>query len=114
MGIRGFVARHTNVAIHAALVVGLAVGYAILVVSAANDPDTPDANIGAGIVFLPLAGLGLPWSLVVFTGAIETSRDYGWDWLEFAVVVACASVNVAIHLLLSRRADGRATREGAA
>jgi hypothetical protein len=41
------------------------------------------------------------------TGVIDTAEDL----LEFVVLVGCASLNLAIHFLLSRRADRRRAHE---
>ena len=77
--------------IHASIVTGTAL---LLVALDLLHPDSPpDANIGAGLVGLFLAGLGLPWSLVLFDSE-ATGRTLG------VLVAATALANVALHALV--------------
>jgi hypothetical protein len=80
---------------HAAAVAFLVV---VLVVSLVGH-DSPDANIGAGLIGLALGGLGLPWSIPVYWAP---SSD-----LAYALVGASAVVNVLLHAWLVRRAGRR-------
>ncbi len=56
-----------------------------------------DANIGAGFAMLALAALGMPWSLLVFSGVIPEGRDFA----ETSLFIAFALANVLIHGLLA-------------
>jgi len=55
------------------------------------------ANIGAGVAVLAPAGLGMPWSLLYFSGAIPEERDFG----EASLFITFALCNVLIHGLLT-------------
>lgn len=115
--------------VHAGLVLGLtAVTLTMLLTS---DPDG-GANIGAGILSLPLIPLGLPWSLVnVYDKFVApvlpmSAYTYPYPWwtqlVEFAALYVPALLNVVLHALLVRRAarrraaalSGRRPRTGSA
>jgi hypothetical protein len=66
-------------------------------------PPTPDANIGAGVLALPLLAVGAPWSLLSFFA----STDHGYE----LALVAAAVLNLALHAFVVRR---RALGEAAA
>jgi len=68
----------------------------------------PDANIGAGLVQLLLAGLGMPWSLLTFGGVLSEQRDC----VETLKFVSFALVNLLLHgvLALVRTRPGRTRR----
>lgn len=54
----------------------------------------PDANIGAGLVWLfALGGLALPWSLLSLTGVLPEQRDS----VEMILFIAFALFNVLLH-----------------
>ena len=59
---------------------------------------TVDANIGAGLLALPLFVLGFPWSVLSY---LVTDTDHGWQLSLFGA----ALLNVIIHggALLRRR-----------
>jgi len=88
---------------HLVLVCALTLALVALIVTT---PASSGANIGAGLVALPLLALGLPWSLAILVdpyrldGLSETTR--------FVIDVAPAFVNVMLHgvivLLRGRRA----------
>jgi hypothetical protein len=88
-----------GVLVHLLVVVGLTVGYVVLlVIHSSND----GANIGAGLVALPLLfPLGLPWSVPYL------ANPYAFDdWPgEFRAVVMLgpAYVNVVLHALWRRK-----------
>ena len=69
----------------------IAVGFLILNLPP-PDPDTPDANIGAGIVWGGLFLLGLPWSLLTLPGG---PPDQGEVW-ESLVAAALPFLNVGL------------------
>ncbi len=82
------------------LVHGLVVGVllAVLALLVATSDPADGANIGAGLVGLPLLALGLPWSLVVLVD------PYRFDDLSGAarwvVYVGPAVLNVLLHALV--------------
>jgi hypothetical protein len=82
----------TVVVVHAAIV-GLSV-VALVVVSTVYY--TPDANIGAGLVLMWIAALGLPWSLPILTGSVQIPETIP-AWLQAGVFVLCAVMNVLVH-----------------
>jgi hypothetical protein len=85
-------------AVHASVVAVL--GTLFLVVAW---PPSPDANIGAGILALPLLAFGAPWSLLSFF----VPSDHGSQ----IALVASALLNVALHaLVVRRRALGETSR----
>ncbi len=55
------------------------------------------ANIGAGLVMLAIAVLGMPWSLLVLNGVISEERDFA----ETSLFITFALANVLIHGLLA-------------
>ena len=77
-------------AIHAGLVAALTVLFLVL-----SFAWTTDANIGAGLVALPLLALGLPWSIPFL------ANPYRFDALStvalHALIVGPALLNLAIH-----------------
>lgn len=84
---------------HAGVVTSLTVLFAVLVLS--GDPDD-GANIGAGIVALPLLPLGLPWSLpaVVDPYRLDGLAPALWH----AVTIGPAWLNLLLHGVLFVRA----------
>ena len=77
---------------HLAVVMGLLSLFAVLV--AATPPDA-GANIGAGIVGLPLLALGMPWSLPIL---IDPYRFDQWsDAAHYVLWFGPALLNVALH-----------------
>ena len=102
--------------VHAVVVVGLtAVTLTMLLTS---DPDG-GANIGAGILSLPLIPLGLPWSLLnaydKFVGPVlpESAYEYPTPWwfdgVQLSLLYVPALLNVVLHGWLVRRAARRRT-----
>ena len=90
-------ARRLFLVVHVAVVAILAVLLAVVV---AGHGDAPDANIGAGLVLLPLIALGLPWSLLYF--ALPISLDDASTLVYVLVSVAPAALNVVVVQLLLR------------
>ncbi|MDI9939242.1 hypothetical protein QM806_28085 [Rhodococcus sp. IEGM 1351] len=80
---------------HAALVLGLLVLF-VLIAELANPTD--GANIGAGILLLPLLPLGLPWSLPVIVDPYRF--DPAAEALVYTLYLGPALLNVALHGLL--------------
>lgn len=77
---------------HLALVCGLAV---LVVVLVSTTPEDAGANIGAGLVGLPLLLLGLPWSLPFL---INPYRFDAWSvTASFVVSLGPAFLNVLLH-----------------
>jgi len=66
----------------------------------------PDANIGAGLVQLLLAGLGMPWSLLTFSGVLPEQRDY----VETLELLSFALVNLLLHGALALVSTRRTRR----
>lgn len=67
----------------------------------------PDANIGAGMVWLFLLGtLALPWSALTLSGVLPEQRDS----VEMILFIAFALFNVLLHgaIALVRTRPGRA------
>lgn len=62
-----------------------------------------DANIGAGLAFLSIAALGLPWSSLILFGVRSEARDYA----ETALAITFALVNLLLHGLLTLRLSNR-------
>jgi hypothetical protein len=58
-------------------------------------PPSPDANIGAGLLALPLLVAGAPWSLLAFLA----STDHAYE----LVLVAAAVLNAALHAVVVKR-----------
>ncbi|MEV0397377.1 hypothetical protein [Polymorphospora rubra] len=79
--------------VHAAVVLVLALAFLVL-----DANSGPDANIGAGLVGLPLLALGLPWSLFYF------ADPYAFGDVAAAVrllaIVGPAVLNVVLHALV--------------
>jgi hypothetical protein len=95
---------------HAAVVVVLTV--AVLILAVATGDGSNDPNIGLGLLMLPLAALGLPWSLLFL---IDPYRfDGAPDAVRFAVGVAPAFLNVVLHAVVARWWRRRATSPGRA
>lgn len=90
-------ARRPLLLVHVALVAILAVVLAVMV---AGHGDGPDANIGAGLVLLPLIALGLPWSLLYF--ALPISLDDSSTLVYVLVSIAPAVLNIVLLQLLLR------------
>lgn len=82
-----------TVRIHAALVAVLLAGYCVLRFAGAG----PDANIGAGLVGLPLIGLGLPWSWLHLSAPELYDRLPALPWWPAAF--GPAVLNVVLHTL---------------
>lgn len=82
---------------HLALVCGLALLVVLLVMTT---PEEAGANIGAGLVALPLLGLGLPWSLPFL---IDPYRFDTWSvTASFVFSLGPAFLNVLLHGLALR------------
>jgi hypothetical protein len=84
--------------LHAAVVAVPLAAFAVLV--ALHDP-ADGANIGAGLVLLPLLVLGLPWSLPALAdlsvlGAVP-------EVVRYLLHLGPAVLNVALHALVRRR-----------
>lgn len=78
--------------IHAAVVVVLLI--LLVGLEVASSPDA-GANIGAGLVALPLMALGMPWSLA---GLIDPYAFGHWsDEARYGVWFGPAIFNVALH-----------------
>ncbi len=88
-----------GVLVHLLLVSGLTVVYVVLILS---EPPDAGANIGAGLVAIPLlVPLGVPWSLPFF---VNPYRFDGWsDTSRSVVMFGPAYFNVALHALWIRR-----------
>ncbi len=95
--------RHPAVLTHAAVLAVLV----LLFVLAEGLHDTPDANIGAGLVGLVIGVLGLPWSLVYFVWTGTADESPGW---AFVIICAAALLNLLIHAALWHRHLRRAGR----
>lgn len=80
---------------HLVLVCGLTLLFVI--VALLGDPED-GANIGAGILLLPLLALGVPWSLPVITDPYRF--DQVADALWYAVNLGPALLNVVLHGVL--------------
>jgi len=103
--------------IHAAVVVGLTA--LTLTMLLTTDPDD-GANIGAGILTLPLVPMGLPWSLLnVYDKFVSpvlpmSAHDYPYPWwtqlVEFAALYGPALLNVVLHAVLVRHLARRRVR----
>jgi hypothetical protein len=89
-------ARRLFLILHVALVAILAV--VLAVVTGAHD--SPDANIGAGLVLLPLIALGLPWSLLYFV--LPISLDDASTLVYVLVSIAPAVLNIVVVQLVLR------------
>jgi hypothetical protein len=83
---------------HAAVVVALSV--AVLVFALATHDQSDDANIGLGLLMLPLVALGLPWSLLYLLDPYRF--DGAPDLVRFAVALAPAFLNVVLHAVIAR------------
>jgi hypothetical protein len=90
-------ARRVLLIVHIAVVVLLMVLLAVMV---AADGDGPDANIGAGLVLLPLIALGLPWSLIFFFDPY--SFDDAPTVVFVLVSIAPAVLNIVLHWAIGR------------
>jgi hypothetical protein len=95
---------------HAAVVVGLTL--AVIVFAAVTHDEGGGANIGLGLLMLPLVALGLPWSLVYLLDPY--AYDGAPDAVRYAVGFAPAYLNVALHAALTRWWRRRATSRGPA
>lgn len=87
---------------HLAVVVVATVG---LVVAVAAHGDSPDANVGAGLFYLLLMTLGMPWSLLLIAGATALGgavEDLP-VWTGDVMVVLAAVGNLELHRRLRRR-----------
>ncbi|GAA1389933.1 hypothetical protein GCM10009613_29730 [Pseudonocardia kongjuensis] len=85
-----------TVRIHAALVAVLLAAFCALRIAGAG----PDANIGAGLVGLPLIGLGLPWSWAHLASPELYDRLPALLWWPAAF--GPAVLNVGLHALAVR------------
>ncbi|SFO18754.1 hypothetical protein SAMN05660359_01872 [Geodermatophilus obscurus] len=91
-----------RVAVHAAVVAGLLVLFAVARLSSGA---ADGADIGAGLVGLPLLALGFPWTLLLF---VDPARLYDLPTaLWYLVTLGPAVLNVALHALLVRRRPAR-------
>ena len=68
-------------------------GLVLLYTGVAEAHPSPDANIGAGMGMLGLAGLGLPWSLLGLFGMFGDLRDIAEDLLY----ASFAMLNLVLH-----------------
>jgi hypothetical protein len=91
-----------RVLVHLLVVVGLTVAFVVLFVST---PPNTGANIGLGLVGLPLLALGLPWSLPTFVNPY--ARDDWSDTARAVVDFGPAYLNVALHALWWRVSRSR-------
>ena len=93
---------------HLAIVVVAALGLLVAVVS---HGDSPDANVGAGLFYLLLMILGMPWSLLLIAGgsALGGAVDDLPVWTGDVMVILAAGANLELHRRLRRR---RARRYG--
>jgi len=89
-------ARRLFLIVHVAIVAILAVVLAVVT----GSHDTPDANIGAGLVLLPLIALGLPWSLLYFVLPIEL--DDASTLVYVLASIAPAVLNIVVVQLVLR------------
>jgi hypothetical protein len=89
-------ARRLFLIVHVALVAILAVVLAVVT----GSHDTPDANIGAGLVLLPLIALGLPWSLLYFV--LPISLDDASTLVYVLASIAPAVLNIVVVQLVLR------------
>ena len=89
--------RRVLLTVHIAVVALLMVLLAVMV---GADGDGPDANIGAGLVLLPLIALGLPWSLVFFFDPY--SFDDASTVVYVLVSIGPAVVNIVLHWAIGR------------
>jgi hypothetical protein len=70
-----------------------------------------DANIGAGLALILVAGLGLPWSALLFMDP----EYFGLPEVGVVLILtACALLNVTIHASFMARRHKRRTSDGAA
>lgn len=88
--------------LHLAIVVVAVLGLLVAVVA---HGDSPEANVGAGLFYLLLMTLGMPWSLVLIGGAtaLGGAVDDLPVWTGDVMVVLAAGVNLEIHRRLRRR-----------
>ena len=93
---------------HLAIVVVAVLGLLVAVVA---HGDSPEANVGAGLFYLLLMTLGMPWSLLLIAGgaALGAAVEDLPVWTGDVLVVLAAGVNLEIHRRLRRR---RARRHG--
>ena len=82
-----------TLAVHAAVLTAVT-AYLALALQTAT---VADANIGAGMALLGLAGLGLPWSLLVLLGVVDVQRQSS----ETAFLITFALSNVVLHAILA-------------
>ena len=82
-----------TLAIHAAVLTAVT-AYLALALQTAT---VADANIGAGMALLGLAGLGLPWSLLALFGVVDVQRQS----FETALLITFALGNVVLHAILA-------------
>ncbi|MEV0733187.1 hypothetical protein [Polymorphospora sp. NPDC050346] len=79
--------------VHAAVVLVLVLAFVVI-----DANSGPDANIGAGLVGLPLLALGVPWSLFYF------ADPYAFDDvaapLRLLAIAGPAVLNVVLHALV--------------
>jgi hypothetical protein len=90
--LRRLIARHPWWVAHAAVVVGLTGAFAALTLAT---PPEAGANIGAGLIALPLLPLGLPWSLPAL---VDPYQFDGLGAVAWSVVTfGPAWLNVVLH-----------------
>ncbi len=92
---------------HALIVLSLT---ALFVVLEASTPLDTGANIGAGLVALPLLLLGLPWSMpfVINPYRFDDLETVAWHLVAFGP----AALNVVLHALLFTVITARRRRRG--
>lgn len=92
---------------HALMVLSLT---ALFVVMEASTPLDTGANIGAGLVALPLLLLGLPWSMpfVINPYRFDDVETVAWHLAAFG----SAALNVVLHALLFTVITARRRRRG--
>ena len=84
-----------GVVFHAALILALLALFMVLI--AATPPES-GANIGAGLVGLPLMILGVPWSLPALINPYRF--DHWSNAAHYALWFGPAVVNVALHAVV--------------
>lgn len=92
--------RRIAVPAHICLVAFL--GVLLVAVEAGHKPED-GANIGAGLVALPLLGLGLPWSLATEIIANASGGSGLPPGVPLLLVVGPAALNVGVHWMVWRR-----------
>lgn len=86
---------------HAALVVALTTLFFVAVLAT---PPEDGANIGAGIVALPLLPLGLPWAWPAMSDPYQFDglSPFSWSLVTFGPAWLNVLLHVAVFLVVSR------------